>query len=430
MLEATRHPRSRAIAPAIRDTAAPGRRLERHTNNSSGVAGADPLDGSHGAVSPDGVTPHGRRWARLEWLRQHSVMRRQRICRTRAVDGVVSVLAGGSGATYGGLMACGSRLCPCCAPGVWARDRDALQQAVHLWREDFGGSILFGTFTVRHTKGMTFRESREALSAGWAAVTSGRRWAHERREHGVAHWVRVFEEKWSPTTGWHLHLHYLLFVAPGTGSQASHLLASMFDRWSRGVLAAGGLAPAMAGQDLHEVSGLSDTTMPGYLTKAAERAGTMTAARMAMELAAPTTKNRALSLTPEELLDLAIEGDGQTGEHARLLWAEYERGMKGRRVIAWSRGLREAVGVVDVDDETAAADGDQSERDSEVVAQLRGRSYKKLLRYGKRAAFLRRVETYGAESAVAWAVRFGLDAVVGTFDARGEGPAPDPAGTP
>src|SRR5690606_30398074 len=137
---------------------------------------------------------------------------------------VVGVRAGAGKARYTGLMACGARCCPVCGPALYARNGADIAQCVRAWTEGYGGSVLLGTFTAGHEYREDLASSTALIAKAWAAVTSGRGWVADRRAHGVAHWVRVFEEKWSPSSGWHAHLHYLLFVEPGYAASAGELL--------------------------------------------------------------------------------------------------------------------------------------------------------------------------------------------------------------
>lgn len=390
-----------------------------------GPAGAD-LENNANNSSPRGSTID-QKWLKLEWLRCESVMKRQRLCLVIAFSDRVGVRQNFTSVGFAGLQTCGSRLCPVCGPRIAANNRKDVIQAVRAWREGEGGIVLFGTFTVRHHKGQSFDDLKAAVSAGWARITSGKGWLLNRRRHGVEHWIRVFEEKWSPTSGWHLHVHYLMFVtplAPGeTCPPMSELLASMFGRWRSAVVAIPGMGtPVLIGQELHEVTGENaDQVLGEYFTKQVAGSDERTAESVGFELTNRDGKFSKATLargsfTPGELLTLAYCGD----DHARLLWNEYERGMKKRRVIAWSRGLRDLVGIGDeITDELAAAlEGDEL---MATVLEMRGVHWRKVAsRHGRRVELLRRVAGDGAASAVEWLAELGVPSVLGTFDSQGD----------
>ena len=362
------------------------------------------------------------KWGKLEWLRRESVMKRQRLCMVIAHSDRVGVRQNHTSVSFAGLQTCGSRLCPCCGPRIAANNRADIIQAVRAWREGYGGTVLFGTFTVRHHKGQTFEELKAGVSAGWHRVTAGKGWVTDRRRHGVEHWLRVFEEKWSYKTGWHLHVHYLVFVSPDVEvSVPGALLASMFGRWRSAVVAAGLDAPAIQGQDLQQVTAENaDQVLGAYFTKQAEATAGKSAESIGFELTNRDGKfsrgiAASVSLTPGEILTLAVAGDLQ----AQLLWSEYERGMKKRRVIAWSRGLRALVGI---GDELSDEDASQLEGDELLTTVLEMRAYdwrKVASKPGRRIELLLRVHRDGAESAVRWLDEIGVPAVLGTFDSQG-----------
>ena len=390
-----------------------------------GPAGAD-LENNANNFSP-WVSAIDQKWLKLEWLRRESVMKRQRLCLIIAHSEKVGVRQNFTTVGFAGLQTCGSRLCPVCGPRIAARNRKDVIQAVRAWREGEGGVVLFGTFTVRHHKGQSFDDLKGAVSAGWHRITAGKGWLLNRRRHGVQHWLRVFEEKWSPTSGWHLHVHYLMFVSPIIPGEIrppiADLLTSMFGRWRSGVVAIPGMGtPVLIGQELHEVTGdNADQVLGEYFTKQVAGSDERTAEAVGFELTNRDGKfSRATlargSFTPGELLTLAFSGD----EHARLLWNEYERGMKKRRVIAWSRGLRDLVGIGDdISDELAAAlEGDEL---MATVLEMRSVHWRKVAsKHGRRVELLRRVASDGAESAVAWLDEIGVPAVLGTFDTQGD----------
>lgn len=355
------------------------------------------------------------RWSKLEWLRKESTLRRQRMCMTRGFADRVTVRRGSTSIGFGGLMACGHRACPVCGPNLAAQNRADIIQAVRSWREGDGGSVAFGTFTVRHRLGQSFAELKEAVSLGWHAVTGGRGWVRDRRDHGVEHWIRVFEEKYSPVTGWHLHIHYLVFVKPGHEMRTQELLASMFHRWRRSALSLGFSAPLIDGQELHEVTGDgADTKMGDYFTKQTTATAERTAEQIGLELTHRDGKFTGESFTPGELLTLAVVG---FDDQFRRLWGEYERGMLKRRVIAWSKGLRAATGIGDMlsDEEAAQLEGEEARR---TVIEMWAHSFRHLVSFGRRRELLRRAWE-SPEQAVAWLAELGVVAVVGSMDRVG-----------
>lgn len=342
---------------------------------------------------------------------------------TRSVAGVVSVRTGETRASFSGVMCCGGRPCPVCGPALYGANRDDIVQCVRAWREGYGGTVLMGTFTLGHELRDSFEDSAALVAKAWAAVTSGKGWVADRRRHGVAHWVRVFEDKWSDSTGWHCHVHYLVFVEPGRAPDALALLRSMFKRWSRVVSAAGRRVSALA-QELHEVDGDSAAAVLGdYFTKQAAASEHATADALGWELTGRDGKRGGGSITPGELLQLAAATDDP---RLVALWHEFERGSRRRRMIAWSRGLRQLCGVGDElpAEDVAAA---EAERTGTVAMQLWASEYKRVVNKRLRAELLRVTFEHGAAAGVAWLAERGIAAVVGMYDRQGvEVPEDDP----
>lgn len=271
---------------------------------------------------------------------------------TRAPDG--------SHAGFGGIQNCGSVwACPVCS-AIIAAERQREIEAVIREAQRRGYGIVSATFTMRHNKGHALKTLWDGLSDAWHAVTSGSVWLAEQDAFGVMvdrivktgkrkgqvvvesriPWVRVVETTVGDH-GWHVHVHFLLFVAPGSlcaGPLVEHdiageLLRSMFGRWEAG-LASHGLDAMRdsGGMDYRVVTDDADAagTWAAYLTK-----NTYDAALSAsFEVARGDLKTAASGhRKPFDVLrDLYTRGEVEDLE----LWHEWERGSKGRQQIGWS----------------------------------------------------------------------------------------------
>ena len=343
------------------------------------------------------------RWAVLGWLRDYSAHRRQRICTTRGVLPVGTVRRSDSGVSVGGVMVCGSRNCPMCGPRLYARNRDDIRQCVRAWTEGYGGAVLLGTFTAGHTLGDTLADSLAITSKAWGRVTGGKGWLTARRRFGIHHWVRVFEEKFSDETGWHSHVHYLLFLEKASDDIARELLLDLFRSWSSAVKSAGRSVSVRA-QDLRVVRGVdSDRVLGEYFTKQMDASSSQSSDRIALEMSGRDTKFGGGSLTPAEVLLLAVA----VGEQWAGLWREFELATHKRRVIAFSRGLRDFAGV---GDEVPDAEVSAQSADAEGTVELlvRGKHLRDVLSRKNRATFVRVVFEQGGPAAVVWLAERGL----------------------
>jgi len=377
----------------------------------SAQRGAQRLENTTDNSSPPRL-PSASKWAKLDWLRVESSVKRQRSCMSRPLGKTVGVRLTSGVAGISGVMHCGRVACPNCGPRIGAVRREEINRAVSVWRER-GGVVLFLTLTLRHDRGQSFEELTGALSSCWAAATGGKQWVKDRARHGIAHTLRVWEEKWSIANGWHTHVHALLFLDPAADEapDVSDLLASMFARWARKAVSLGLGAPLLRGQDLHVVEGDADAAemVGSYFAK---QVLDDAAESMAWELSNPNGKGSGDSFTPAELLELAVGGDP---EMARL-WGEYERGMTGRRTIAWSKGLRDAVGLDDEKSDQDIADEELSTEEDTVIS-MTARSWMRLSgTAGHRRELLRLVTVDGPDVALDWLRSLGLMAVAGLHD--------------
>jgi hypothetical protein len=127
---------------------------------------------------------------------------------------------------------------------------------------------------------------------------------------------------------------------------------------------------------------------------------------MALELTSPSTKTGG-GLAPSQLLAAAMtETDPKLLRRYRAVWFEYERGMKGRRVIAWSRGLREALELGQELTVEQIEQRDEALPEAEkaaVVLGMTGRAWKELTRRrGRRAELAAVILTEGQRAAFEW----------------------------
>lgn len=375
--------------------------------------------------TPDPRRAENRRaskWRAMDWLRVESVRKRQRACQLKAAGDTVGMRASEThGYGFAGLQSCGSITCPHCGPKIAAHRRAELVTATTNARQA-GYRQFFGTLTIRHHAGQSADAVMDAVSAGWRAVTGDRRWKDERTTWGLAGFVRVFETKYG-RNGWHTHCHFLLFVRPsethdldlavfGDDYLREQLFVGMFSRWAVAVQAEGFAAPLPIAQDFHEVLADDGHKLAEYLAKqaGAEAPHEMSETRMAWEMSSHGTKsarNYASGFEMRSVLELAVEGD----ERAAAVWNEYELAMQGRRTIAWSRGLRDELGVGAelTDDEVAAEDAG----DDTLVSIDRGSWRRIAKRSGFRFRALQTLADHGPAHTVAWLHDLGVSAWVG-----------------
>lgn len=384
----------------------------------------------------------------MDWLRVNSARHGQRMCGLSAAVDEVTVQRSANGVHYGGLLTCGSRTCPNCGPRIAAATRSDIELAVKNWlgseksardpeHKNVQRKLWFGTFTIRHQRGQAFEDLAAAVSLAWAAATGGRGWMKDREQHGIAHTLRIFEQKVSPLgNGWHIHVHALFFIDDTLLDSTDHarLLASMFSRWASKAIALGMGVPLIRAQDLHEVDQAGAIErVAQYFAKETTDASENHPGSIAAEMSNAAGKQGITSLTPGQLLAWAMEGEdyiaqlwgpakkgakgrGIQGQaYAQLLYAEYERGMKGRRSIAWSRGMREALGLGAelTDEELAERQEAQDAATRDTLVSMPGHGWQLLNRRPGRRRELYELAQGGAspDELVAWLAGFGVTAL-------------------
>lgn len=390
-------------------------------------AGSDRPEGRPGGAlenTTDNASPPPPRegkWVALDYLRTGSSCKRQRSCMTRPLGTTVGIRSSAAGVGVAGVMRCAKTMCPACGPRIAAERRQEIERAVDAHRAN-GGTVLFLTFTLRHSRADTLDTLVRARSGGWRAATGGKGWMRDRRSFGVVGFIRALEEKWSIANGWHAHVHVLVFIDASPGSPAVRaavggLLPAMFTRWRSAALKAGLRAPLLVGQEAHEVTGEDAGKLMGdYFAKQAAATARDTPEAMAWEMTNPNGKGRGESFTPGEVLTLAAGGD----DTCQALWAEYETAMKGQRTLTWSRGLRE---LLELDPERSDEEiaEDEAGDVEHTVLSITARSWMKLSRIqGGRFRLLRIVAEYGPPAALDYLHGLGLVAVLGRHEFESE----------
>ncbi|MBI2408233.1 MAG: protein rep [Gemmatimonadetes bacterium] len=197
------------------------------------------------------------------------------------------------------------------------------------WHTASGGSLLLLSLTVRHGLGDDLTRTRAGVAQAWRRVQAGEPWQRFKRRYRMRGAIRSMEVTAGPN-GFHPHLHVLLFLDRLSSNDLNAARLFIAERWSRAValsLGEAAVPDAVHGCDLRPCADAS------YLTKLG----------LSMELVAPAGKlgrssSRSLFQVAADFLQTGDESDA-------LLWQAYCRGMKGARLLTWTRGLREAAGI-------------------------------------------------------------------------------------
>ena len=281
-----------------------------------------------------------RRWEARGFLWDYSEHVRVRKCGRVPVssDGLVGVRANGESVGFAGLASCGSVWsCPVCNSRIQAVRRLEVGVALANVHAN-GGGAAFGAITVRHELGQGLDGLLAALTYGIARIAQDKTVKRLRAEMGHIGRVQALEVTVG-AYGWHPHRHPLaLFSRPPDPGKLVQLHMAEFRAFRAGVVRRGYDAPLDVAQFLQPVTPGTGDVLGEYFTKS-----TYSHDAASWELTSTQTKKATgESRTPWELLDSARK----TGDMDDLdLWGEYERALKGKRALTYSRGLRDLVGL-------------------------------------------------------------------------------------
>ena len=255
-------------------------------------------------------------------------------------------------AYYRGLLRCGSVWeCPVCAMQIRAERGDELKRAVANWG---AANVAMLSLTVRHGLGDDLRATRRGIAASFQRLIRGAPWERFCSKYGLDHHVRALEVTHGHRHGWHPHIHALLFLqTPLSAAELAEATAWLQDRWRNCVRRELGsdFVPNDHGVDLRE------SKCADYLAK------------FSFELVDPGTKRgRGENRTPLQIAASAAEGRNSDDE---ALWVAYCAGMRGAKMLTWSKGLRAAVELDVEKDDKEIVEGEE-QKEAEIVAVISG----------------------------------------------------------
>lgn len=250
-------------------------------------------------------------------------------CGRRIIDQAGVQLKAAEGVTHwSGLMTCGLVwVCPVCSAKIRAhRMGDVRVVLTNVLLS--GRSVGFLTLTWRHVLGQALLWLLEAGERAWRRLQRHRTWVELRAEYGLRA-ITAREITYGEVNGFHPHKHLALVVDRLIGqAEASSIEARLWPAWLASLRAEGLDALRLPGMYLEmctEARGLAK-----YLLKVEG---------LAKELVLADTQHRkAGHRSPDRIaLDMLESGDMSD----RSILVEHARATSGKRMLTWSRGLRE-----------------------------------------------------------------------------------------
>lgn len=290
-------------------------------------------------------------------------------CGRFPITSAVALKRGTDGSVHAsGLMQCGLvHACPPCAAKIRARRAEEVghKATAHL---EAGGGLCFLTVTLPHDIADDLSDLWDAVAGAWSTVIGGtpfhgsKHRAGAKQRFGITGFIRAFDLTHSPTSGWHPHLHVLVFLdQPLTelDDKFWELRAWFRNRWAGRIEALTGRAvSATFGVDM--VSVKNNTGIGTYVSKVnLELArGDLKAGRVL-----PSAGGGRVSRTPFQILADVIDSqsDPDCVDDERL-WVEYVTASKGRQLITTTNALKHMYPTDNATDEEIAS----TEQDGQI----------------------------------------------------------------
>ncbi|MCL1801429.1 MAG: protein rep [Promicromonosporaceae bacterium] len=241
-----------------------------------------------------------------------------------------------------GTETCGSIwACPPCSAKLRGQRAAELRTAFQTVLENSSlNPGLFLTLTLRHTKDMPLKSLMTTLQRAYETMRTSRAWRNLMDRLGHVGIIRATEITYSFRNGWHPHFHCWLVTnhrVPNLTVEAAESEIATLWRVAVTKLSPAMVPSAKRGCDLRRVT---TQGFAAYIAKNQDDTGLGSQRSLANELVRFDLKQgrRKSSITPFELLD--------KGSNYADLWVEYFNATKGHKASAWSRGLKEKLGLV------------------------------------------------------------------------------------
>lgn len=303
-------------------------------------------------------------------------------CMQHCGSGGVEIVQGENGvASFRGARACGSVWsCPICSYKIANERRGELNKLLVWAREKEYVPVLL-TLTMRHGFGDALAESLRVLKAAKKRLHQSHSWLKV-KEYLVGH-VTATEVTYG-ASGWHPHYHVLMVLRCESEDLAIEVLEGARGAWLAALQANGHDCNAHGFQ----VQGASEADR--YISKWGP----------AEELTLSGAKQgRLKGLSPWELLAAYADGDAAAG----ALFASYAYTFQGKRQLVWSPGLKDLIGLVEVEDEEAANADEEPE--GVTVAVVESTLWRKIAYRSLQVTLLEVVEGEGAAALQAYLAR-------------------------
>lgn len=271
------------------------------------------------------------RYERRKEVQKFTRMPRLADCGNTAV-GEVYIGTNGKNAYFTKLATCGSVwTCSVCSAKILAARSDEVKAAIDAW-DAKGGTFVFETLTMAHSKSDSLRKVWNAVGKAFTATNSGGESA-KHKEFGQYGYLKVVEITHG-ANGWHVHLHVLRFIErPLESKEMKDWSNQIFAKWSGSLQKQGFKSPTQRNHKFDLV--LSPAGLEKYLIKGFDNSEVSSSAAIGV---GKFQAGRGIW----GVLDAAI-ADSKSAE--RKVWFEWETGSHRKRQVSWSKDLRKNLGL-------------------------------------------------------------------------------------
>lgn len=283
-------------------------------------------------------------------------------CQRSRKQETVEILAAADGdnARFVGLVTCGSVWhCPVCAAKVAELRRVEIQAGMLTWAAA-GGDVALMTLTNPHTADLDLADHLKKQAQARQRFKNCRTYKRVMRKYGRAGSVCSLEVTHGEN-GFHPHCHELIFTMPAadgmTLSQDQAAIDELRSEWVRILFRVDlGNAEKITDMQAHALDLRGGGKAADYIAKFGRDPAWSEAHELTKAHAKVGKRGKfgGSHVTPFQLLQNFCDGDA----HAGVLFVEYAKAFNGKRMLSFSQGLKNALGL---NDETDAALADAAD---------------------------------------------------------------------
>jgi hypothetical protein len=253
-------------------------------------------------------------------------------------------------ASYGGLQTCDSVwACPVCAPRIAVEKGQDILKALE-WAKQENLAPVMVALTARHHAGMQLAWFSGLFKGSWEMFASGRRWKNFKKKFGIRHYI-VNREVTRGDSGWHYHMHLLLFLDFGAlkAAAADSLQAELETYWIHCLEKHGleGLPEIALHVSSHGNVGATYLTKIGITIN--EKSG-----KLEYEMTSSETKS---GRSIWDILRHSYYGD----ESESALYIEFIEAMQDTNFITFSHGLGDLIADIELPENESIASNEKSD---------------------------------------------------------------------